>query len=118
MTPRAQNLQETNRRLRCWLDRMAEECGRRRPALPEDISALLSELLLVGAGLRAEAIPPRGTETDLDRELDCYRRNIEQLRQLLPSIHGQLLAERARIETQRSRIASAEQWAKASRQTL
>jgi hypothetical protein len=79
---------------------------------------LLSELLSAGVELRSEAIPQRGTDLDLDRELDRYRQNVEQLRELLPSIQGQLLAERARIESQRARIQSATHWARASRQTL
>jgi hypothetical protein len=40
------------------------------------------------------------------------------LRDLLPSLHRQLLAERSRLEAQRSRVQSAAQWARASRQTL
>jgi multidrug resistance efflux pump len=72
----------------------------------------------VGTELRSEAIPARGANLEFDGELDRYRQNVEQLRKLLPSIQGQLLAQRARIESQRARIESAAHWARASRQTL
>ena len=118
MKSRAQSLRETNQRLRSWLEQMSAKCGRRRPATPADIAELLSELLSTGVELRSAAIPPQGIDLDLDRELDCYRQNIEQLREVLPSIQGQLLSERARIESQRARMESAADWARASRQTI
>jgi hypothetical protein len=43
---------------------------------------------------------------------------VEQLRELLPFIQSQLLRERARLEDQRTRVQSAAEWARASRQTL
>jgi hypothetical protein len=92
------------------------------------MAALLSELLRAGAALRAEPIPAKGkgngndngnsNDPELDSELELYRRNVERLRDLLPSIHRQLLAERARLEAQRARVRSAAEWARASRQTL
>ncbi len=54
----------------------------------------------------------------LDWELGQYRKNVEQLRTLLPSIHGALLRERARIEQERARVQTAAEWAQRSRQTL
>lgn len=115
---RSQILHETNDRLRFWLDGMIGECGGRRVVNQEDISALLSELSRTGAAFRAEPLPGQGTDPELDEELQQYRRHVELLRELLPSIHGQLLAERARLEAQRSRVRSAAEWARASRQTL
>jgi hypothetical protein len=115
---RAQDLLETNQRLRHWLDGMTPASGQRRVATPQDISELLSELSRVGARLRAEPLPIKGTDFELDQELEQYRRNVERIRELLPSIHGQLLAERARLEAQRARVRSAAEWARASRQTL
>jgi hypothetical protein len=114
----AQNLRVTNGRLRFWLDSMADR--HEQPALvtPEHMAALLSELLRTGAGLRAEPIPAKGNDPELDRELEKYRCNVERLRELLPSIHRQLLVERTRLEAQRARIRSAAEWAHASRQTL
>lgn len=120
---RSQNLRDTNCRFRFWLDSMLARQGRPTVATPEHISpelmaGLLSELLRAGAGLRAEPLPAKGTDAEWDRELDEYRGNVERLRDLLPSIHRQLLAERARLEAQRTRVRSAAEWARASRRTL
>jgi len=114
----SENLRDTNRRLGPWLDSMAPRPGQPPVATPERMAALLSELLRVGAFLRAEPLPPRGDDPELDWELALYRCHIERLRKLLPSIHQHLLAERARLEAQRARVLSAAEWARASRQTL
>jgi hypothetical protein len=115
---RSQNLRDTNQRLRSWLDNMVGEHGQPARATPEQMAALLSELLRVGAGLRAQPIPAQGNDPELDGELDKYRRNVERLRELLPSIHTQLLVERARLEAQWTRVQSVAEWARTSRQTL
>jgi hypothetical protein len=78
---------------------------------------MLSELLRVSAELRAEPQKPEN-RLELDAELATYRCHVEKLRNLLPSIHNQLLRQRSRLEDQRSRLQSAVQWARASRQTL
>ncbi len=116
--PPLQSLRDANHRLHCWLGRMVDSPGQPSSIAPELITALLSELLRVGAGLRAQPLPLKGNDPELDDELDTYRRNVERLRELLPSIHTQMLMERARIEAQWSRIHSAAQWARASRETL
>lgn len=54
----------------------------------------------------------------LDHELSEYRRNVERLRALLPSVHSTLLEERARLEQERVRVAAAQEWAGRSRQTM
>lgn len=115
---RSQSLQETNRRLRAWLDSVMNASGQLSVAAPDCITALLSELLHAGAGLREQALPAKGIDPELDNELERYRRNIESVRDLLPSIHSHLLVERARLEAQRARVQSAAEWAQASRQTL
>ncbi len=113
-----QSLRDANRRLHSWLSSMVASHGQPASITPDLIAALLSELLRVGAGLRAQPLLVKGTDPELDEELDTYRRNVERLRELLPSIHTQLLMERARIEAQWARIHSAAQWARASRETL
>ena len=118
MSPLLQSLRETNQRLTLWLDSMLSRDGQPIVATPEQMGALLSELLRTGAGLRAMPVSSKGTDPELDRELERYRTQVERLRDLLPAIHSQLLAERARIEAQRARVSSAAQWARASRQTL
>lgn len=114
---RSQNLRATNRRLRFWLDSMVPDSGK-MAVTPEYMAALLSELLRAGAELRSESIPAKGSDPELDCELETYRRNVEQLREVMPAIHRHLLAERARLEAQRERVRSAAEWARASRQTL
>jgi hypothetical protein len=115
---RAETLRETNQRLRHWLDCMITQRGQLTAATPDRITALLSELSRAGAELRAQPIPATGTDPELDRELELYRRHVERLREILPSIHSQLLVERARLEAQRVQVRSAAEWARASRQTL
>ena len=116
--PWLENLRGTNQRLSLWLDSMVPQPGRPAGATPEHMSALLSELLRAGAELRAEPLPPRGDDPELDREVAEYRGHVERLRDFLPSLHTHLLAERARLEAQRARVRSAAEWARASRQTL
>jgi len=115
---RSQALRETNQRLRHWLDCMITERGQLSVATPDRITALLSELSRAGAELRVQPFPAKGTDPELDAELEQYRGNVERLRDLLPSIHSQLLVERARLEAQRAHVQSAAEWARASRQTL
>jgi hypothetical protein len=115
---RLQNLRETNQRLKRWLETVAAPHERPVGVNPEYMSALLSELLRAGTGLRSQPLPARGDDPEFDRELAEYRGQVERLREILPSMHTQLLAERARIEAQRARVRSAAEWARASRQTL
>ena len=118
MSSLSHNLRDTNHRLGFWLDSMV--CGPGQPAFatPEHMAGLLSELLRAGAGLRAEPLPAKGDDLELDAELENYRIHVERLRELLPSIHSRLLVERAQLEAQRTRVQSAAEWARASRQTL
>lgn len=111
-------LRETNHRLLHWLDCTVTERGPISSVTPDHITALLSELVGVGAQLRMHPLPAKGTDPELESELERYRRNVERLREVLPSIHSQLLVERARLEAQRARMQSAAEWARASRQTL
>jgi len=113
-----QNLRATNQRMRLWLDSAAPWPGQPGITAPEPVAALLSELLRAGGWLSAESLPATGADPQLDAELAEYRGHVERLRELLPSIHGQLLAERARIEAQRARMHAAAEWARASLQTL
>ncbi len=111
-------LRATNQRLLAWLERVTDERGIRCLASSDDIAMLLSELMRAGAHLREHPLPAVGADPEFDFELRQYRSHVERLRALLPSIHGQLLAERARLEAQRARVRSAAEWARASRQTL
>jgi hypothetical protein len=111
-------MRDTNRRLGYWLDTIAPGSDPPTLVTPEQMTALLSELLRAGAGLRARPLVSPSVDPELDLELGTYRRLVERLRDLMPSIHSHLQAERARLEVQRSRVQAAAEWARASRQTL
>ena len=111
----ANELHETNERLSAWLSSLSPAGSSVRPATPEQMNGILSELMRVGQFLRAAQ---HETDSTLQQELGIYRKHVEQLRALMPSIHQALLNERARIEQERQRINSASEWVRASRQTL
>jgi len=110
-------LQHTNARLTLWLDTVSSGSAGSRPlvATPQQMSGLLSELMAAGERLR---LLPAVKSPELEQELGQFRRNVEHLRDLLPSIHRALLEQRARLEAERGRLLSAAEWARSSRQTL
>ena len=114
-----QDLQETNRRFKFWLDSLAASSEASDAVLPvpmpEQMSGLLSELLRAGEWLRSR---PEHRDAELEHELSKYRKQVERLRSLLPFMHRALLSERARLEQERERFNAAAQWARGSRQTL
>ena len=114
-----QELQETTRRLKFWLDSLAASSEGTDAVLPvpmpEQMSGLLSELLRAGEWLRAR---PQHRDAELERELSEYRKQVERLRTLLPFMHRALLSERSRLEKERERFNAAALWARGSRQTL
>jgi hypothetical protein len=112
----AQNLHDTNRRLRFWLDSLVPEQATAGAATPQQMAGLLSELLRAGEWLRAGL--PQERDSELETELGNYRRNVERLRELLPFIQRVLLREKARLETERARVECAAEWARGSRRTL
>jgi hypothetical protein len=118
MSSLSNNLRDTNRRLGFWLDSVGAARGQSVITSPEQMAALLSELLRAGAQLRAASLPATEYDPDLESVLAQYRAFVEKLRDLMPAIHSELLGERARLEAQRSRMQSAAEWARASRQTL
>jgi len=117
-TALAQTLRETNVRLSYWLDSLIPDpatLGTPHVATPDLMAGLLSELMIAGQRLRAL---PSERDAAFDAELSEYRKNVERLRTVLPSIHGTLLRERSRLEQERKRVESAAAWACGSRQTL
>ena len=56
-------------------------------------------------------------ERALEKELAEYRQNLQRLRQVLPSIQGRLLTEKARLEHARAHLDSAAAWLQASKKT-
>jgi len=122
-TELAEDLHEINFRLRVLLNSVAPDVvpDPNHPttpphaATPQQMAGLLSELMRAGQWLWAL---PTDQGPALEQELGEYRKNVEHLRTALPSIHNTLLRERARLEQERARVATAAAWAGASRQTL
>jgi hypothetical protein len=114
----AGTLREINLSLETRLAAVRAASAQQRAVSPEEMSSLLSELLRAGSSLRSERLPAPGADAVWEKEIDRYRRQVEELRELLPLIHRQLLAERSRIEGQRVRLESVSEWAQASRQTF
>ncbi len=114
----AQNLHETNRRLRFWLDSLFPEQEPPSAAKPQQMVGLLSELLRAGEWLQRGLPLEQKRDPELEVELDHYRRNVLRLRELLPSIHRILLREKARLEAERAQVECAAEWARGSRRTL
>jgi len=112
------NLRETNRRMSYWLDDMDARQEQPAVATSDQMAAMLTELLRTGGYLRSECLPQKADAPELHEELEEYRQHVRRLSELLPSIHSQLLAERARLESQRARVRAAAEWVRASRQTL
>ena len=82
---------------------------------PDDLAIVLTELLSVGEWLHTESIPRNDPE--VAQALSQYRSYLDRLRLLMPSLHTQLLTERARLESERSHLEAASAWAGTSRQT-
>jgi hypothetical protein len=114
----AENFQQTNARLAFFLDSLLPDLTpdpARRAATPQQMAALLSELMRAGQWLRSL---PSEKDAELEQELSEYRKQVERLRTLLPSIQQTLLGERARLEQERAQVVSAGEWARRSRLTL
>ena len=113
----AQDLRETNSRLRFWLDSLTAKqiAIKPSPATPQQMEGLLAELMRAGRQLR---VLPAARDPELESELSSYRNNVERLRALLPTVHANLLQERALLEKERARVEAAAEWARRSRQTL
>jgi len=118
MLSKSQSLRETNQRMGAWFDAMVAKSVRVPLATPEQMAAIISELLGTGARLRAEPLPTAVDDPELHIQVERYRLHLERLLDFLPSLQRQLLAERARLENERVRVRAAAEWARASRQIL
>ncbi len=113
----AREIREATRKLSFWLDSLPDprnQAAGNAPT-PQQMTGLLSELLQAGKWLQAIGEP---VATELQPEVADYRRQVERLRELLPSIHEALLRERSHLEGERERLKAAQKWAQASCQTL
>jgi hypothetical protein len=113
------SLHYANSRLVFWIDSLLPPGSNEPlPATPEQMSGLMSLLIQVGERLRNLPQNQNNKDSQLEHEVGDYRRNVERLRMVLPSIHNSLLRERARLEQERLRVESAAEWVRCSRETL
>jgi hypothetical protein len=82
---------------------------------PDDLAGMLAELLRVGEWLKDRRI--RENDSEVAWAIREYRGHLELLGMLMPSLHAQLLTERARLEAERSHLEAASAWAGTSRDT-
>jgi len=113
-TPPTVELRDLTQRLRSLLDIL--ETPSSPPVLAsQQIAELLSALMRAGECMRG--MPEVRDDGGL-RTVSAYRAQVERLRALLPSIHGALLQERARLAREQERLRSVTAWTQASQQTL
>ena len=111
----AGNLHEINCSLRALLDRLSPAKPEALPAAFPQLIPLLSELLQVGEWVRCGVVCV--SDPEMGPEIQQYRELIGRALEILPGVQAQLLAERARLESERSQIEAAGAWATASRLT-
>jgi hypothetical protein len=117
MPDNVQTLRQVNENLRAALHRLRPEqrqCGEIRP---QDFSDILQETLR-GAGCLEPLTRESREVTEMATETAAYRHHLEALKNLLPELHRNLLAEKARLETAQLHVATAAAWARASTGTL
>ena len=81
---------------------------------------LLAQLLesLALANEQVRKLPGELHDAALEKEVVRYRQNLAHLVHVLPSLHGNLLTEKARLEQARAHLEAAAAWAQASKKTL
>lgn len=111
------SLRVVNAELRDGLARLQPQAIAAGLLTPDGLSVLLKAVSRAAEyrrSLAADAAP----DAELKQELREYRSNMEELARLLPTAHGYLLAERARVEAAQSQLAAANAWAVTSKNTL
>ena len=116
-TPALDILRDANRNLRLALLHLQPDSNTAGSIDPTDLSGLLAELLRVAECLRNISLHNPPTE-ELSRELGVYRANLQELAQVLPSVHGRLLTDKARLEMARSHVHAATGWTQLSQTIL
>ena len=109
-------LHRVNGSIRSALTRLRPDQKHCSDILPQDFSDLLGEILRAAECVRSQAAQTEAM--DLAQASLEYRTNLEKLRDLLPQLHGNLLAEKSRLETAQAHVAATAAWARASTKTL
>jgi hypothetical protein len=112
-----ETLRQVNDNLRSALNRLRPEQKHCSAIKPQDFTGLLREIQRAADCLRHR---PADSETvvALQKETLEYLSNLEKLKHVLPDLHRNLLAEKTRLETAETHVASAAAWAQASKRTL
>jgi len=116
-TSAIETLRGVNENLRSALVELLPE---RRPCSsisPEDFSRILGQLLRAAECRQNQQIHDEDTAA-LEQEKQEYQRNLEKLKQFLPSLQVRLLAERSRLEAARTQVAAVTAWTRARREAL
>jgi len=112
-----ETIRQVNANLRSALIGLRPERKHCSTITPRDFSDLLTHLLRAAECLRRRPRPSEAAAA-FEKEALEYRAHLEKLKQFLPDLQGRLLAEKARLETERTHVAAAAAWAQASHKTL
>ncbi len=107
-----ETLRLVNDNLRSAMLRLRPERKHCSSIRPQDFSDILSQLLRAAECLRHAPAQPEDAAA-FAKEALAYRHNLEQLKHFLPDVQARLLAEKSRLETARTHVAAAAEWAKA-----
>ncbi len=114
-----QTLRAVNERLRsATIGLRPERCSQITAA---DFSALLAQVARAAECIRLLTTDCTDGEAEgeaLREQTNEYQRNLEQLKQLLPSLQLRLLIEKARLESANAELTAKMAWARAQAETL
>ena len=117
MSDTLQTLRQVNENLAGALHRLRPEQKHCAEIRPQDFSDLLQEILR-GAGCLEPLKTESPAATEMANETAAYRHHLETLKDLLPNLHRNLLAEKSRLESAQLHVATAAAWARTSTRTL
>jgi hypothetical protein len=112
-TDALETLRQVNRNLRSALARLRPEQRHCSAITPQDFSDILDAILQARECLRRQ-LPTSEAAVALKQESLAYLSNLEELKQFLPELHANLLAEKSRLETVQTHVAATAAWAQAS----
>ena len=110
-------LRAINKYLRSALVRLRPERQHCSAIKPQDLSDLSSKIRRAADCTRRISFDPLAP-AELKNESLEYRRNLEQLKHLLPDLQIRLLTEKSRLELEKSHVAAAAAWVGASTRTF